>query len=1567
MQTRRSYGQSADLDQHETFFRLINPEDYGRYGINAEDVPMGTFAAEDHPGFLPSRLGGNAYGLGLIEQEVLTSADTDFLESIDFEDPGELREHAHELNAIYQKLGLLIRFSSTGKRYFLIPINLVANSFQEIKIKADEIEKVIKQHIAETHSERLDIGILTSPEDMIAHELTARLSNQRIHIFDTLEKLRCWRIPLDIVILPKDPFEFLLEQRLPKKPGRMARRKDLGGLAAYLATVLFDVLDRDGKIHVLAHPDADYHDRTCRVVFKSDQELKSFLLFAHTFRTQGAYVYQPLGSEMSVYVSDLHLYLNRFAFSEPEVKRLLGRQKPEELTPEEIDNLPRLDLVLASLRKKDMEREWRRIFEPFFRIESLEKKTPPAYEAYWKERLDVDSRLPENLLSMVAVRKKPSVSVAALEEEIRASGMQGCSLPLVAEYRKTFRFVLEVLSVLRKIREHAVAQISELELNRLAGPFRIGKKEFDTILRLLELAPKLERLQLIFSVGVPEGQEVSMIENLEKLSLLGFSRDQLREILLIVVGHSTMSRIVFGKISAKTLKPITDRARGGDRQQVFDLLRISRLMSMAEIIASLGESFMGEQAGELFHLYDEAIAVTMDPETDWDRREDLQISSIGGVQNRAIREMLKFFNLFDFLNDWQDYVSKGEIQKEVICDYDSVKLARMEEAIGLSTVAEEFKQKFLGEYSFGQSYFFRQFLDTEFHGTGPLFRRLGTRAGFILLWIVLNASEKNMINFNPVLTGFPIRDHRRRIGKLRQALLGIPIERLNPGFFCELKTNFAEHRPAFIFDSGIRLIVDPGSRLLDVSFVDIDDNIQKIQSLLHIFESRKLSRISLRDLREMERRFSEVLSFHKYIEREGSNPACTLFESLGGIERKNREILEIETRIRSILHRQIFVPEEIYDSLSVLREHCPEILGFTIPELRGLGYLGGISPEPGSGTLEDYVMRCLKKFQALVNRDRNSFQDRNTFYRLAKREFGPLAEEGLGATHPQLEALEYYIDKVREKPALARALTFALLFQEIGKLDIFAGADTVNYWTHARQGAEILSREGLLKHYDLDQQSESTAACLVRYHGLLGHAIRGDEPITALERITSEKDTYLLDAFLVHSVLAAAAVKEGVMVSDFLECFIRYRATALEVIKSGTTWESRLREILEEKGKAVLDEFQFEVKGGKLFSPGSEELCGVFDAASESESLRQGRQSAAFDRLLRLAGSAWVDFEDLQMYLREIPTSFIYHKKKLKSVGPATFEKQLLRGVEMLYLVSSLNPEVRFYLLYCLDHLGGAMRIYDFQKLPDYFGLSESLKLLIFSLQALQHHFGIERKGGLISFADLAREHGNRHDALKKLLQDLSFPEKCFDGKKIVFHPERFGELRFEASTQEDALNVAYRDTVRLDAMRESLLSLWDNGELVEAYDRAVAEIGQRMPPGAEDLLDGLHRTFRLQQGKINERVINEMREKLGGIHTIPEFQKIRHEIDAIKSKYALTEGQLFLLDEIAELNRFRIRDNFLDAIYRELNSMQSKDCLLDYWDTIKGELFMYRSFIGKEYEILIARFIDAKVAKLDA
>ena len=276
------------------------------------------------------------------------------------------------------------------------------------------------------------------------------------------------------------------------------------------------------------------------------------------------------------------------------------------------------------------------------------------------------------------------------------------------------------------------------------------------------------------------------------------------------------------------------------------------------------------------------------------------------------------------------------------------------------------------------------------------------------------------------------------------------------------------------------------------------------------------------------------------------------------------------------------------------------------------------------------------------------------------------------------------------------------------------------------------------------------------------------------------------------------------------------------------------------------------------------------------------------------------------------------------------------------------------------------MRVYDFSKLPDYLGLAESLKLLFLSFQALHHYFGIARKGGLISFANLSRQLDKRWEIVKGALEKAPFPERCFEGEHAIFTPDQYGELRFQASAQERAINISYQDTMRFDSMIQTLFATWDIDELKKTYENYETQIKRRMPKGAEDFEEELERAFGQQQKKINERVLKEFQGKLARVWSFSDFEKVRQEIIATGAKFTFAEEQKYLLDEISEFNRSRLRDNFLDTIYHEINTLSSKESLLKFWNEMRHELFMYRSYIGKEYETLIAKFIDEKLARAE-
>jgi hypothetical protein len=138
--------QSLDSFLKEDSFDFIKPEEFGSLGIDPADIAPGTFPARRHPSKLPSRFGGNAYGFGFFEvYDRLNPKDLKLLQSIRPDNAELTRQYHREINRIYQNIGLLIRFSSRGKPYYLIPTR-GAQFFIHSQIKADEIGKIVAFH-----------------------------------------------------------------------------------------------------------------------------------------------------------------------------------------------------------------------------------------------------------------------------------------------------------------------------------------------------------------------------------------------------------------------------------------------------------------------------------------------------------------------------------------------------------------------------------------------------------------------------------------------------------------------------------------------------------------------------------------------------------------------------------------------------------------------------------------------------------------------------------------------------------------------------------------------------------------------------------------------------------------------------------------------------------------------------------------------------------------------------------------------------------------------------------------------------------------------------------------------------------------------------------------------------------------------------------------------------------------------------------------------------------------------------------------------------------------------------
>ncbi|MFC1891472.1 hypothetical protein ACFLZT_03680 [Thermodesulfobacteriota bacterium] len=972
-------------------FGFIKPEEYDVQGIDPSDIPSGTFAAQKHPPLLSSRFGGNAYGIGLFEiYDRLESEDLKVLQSISTDSPDQIKTKYREINEIYKKIGLLIRFSSQGKPYYLIPFHLLSNSLTDMRDKADEIKKIIDFHRRKYLKESHKIGFLTTEDDPLIDNLSMHFRQHEFIVIDNIEMFDAMEEVLDLVILPRDIYSTILMENFFPRSIDLITKKNLEKYALYVLGKVYKVLKTDGEIFLIANRYPLKTNRTARIKFKTVREEKNFLIFSHIFKTRKRYQIEDRSVRVNVF--DLQGYLEGMYIDQEVKDRLSPRKDLEKLTKKEIEALPYLNFSLGDELAYDQQKIWPRVLSQYFDEIFHKPLVPDAIKEHWKKRFSLKDYSPDYMLIYLAQKKPVETSVGDLTKDVMASQLAGCPLPLLADYRNTFDYLIRTLYVLKNIQNNSYKGMPEIFMERLQEPLENKRRRYhglNDVLKLMGKIKKFERIRSYINPDRGEGEVTHLLENLEILSLFGFSYGELREILLIIMGHTTMGRILSGKMNEKTLKPLSDIARTMEAQEALNLLRYCRLMCMAEIVASKRADMNQVQLAELLELFDSMVRIVTNREMDWDKLLDEKISSMGGVHNKIIRRVFLMMNHLDFLDNWSEIPVKGDMEKESLADYDESKLARINNIISLIKIIEQFEHKFLKDDPLQLPIFYRKFLGMEFHGTGHIFERISSKLVFILLWLAVNVTRGEIVNLNPILTDLSVSEISRRLVKMEDEGNGINIDYLDLKTLRQLSDQLYQNLSAFIVNTGFRFRLDLDAQVVDITYIDMDDNIEQMEVLAREFAGCKISEIPDYGLEKMGDLFSNLEDFYQGHKRLLSWSGKTLLVPARQKEWYNK-VLDLRKFLKTSLNKNLFDPENIYNDIERLYRLSRSILQFVLPEfiafkdlkLKGKIYL--------RASIIDHILAGIRKIQALIRSDRSDFQDIQALHKLARREFGPM-------------------------------------------------------------------------------------------------------------------------------------------------------------------------------------------------------------------------------------------------------------------------------------------------------------------------------------------------------------------------------------------------------------------------------------------------------------------------------------------------------------------------------------------------------------------------------------------------
>jgi hypothetical protein len=1528
-----------EVGRYSGLYSFISPESFGKLGINPDDVPLGTFPAEDHPPFLPNRFGGNAYGLGFYEQSVLADDEARLLDNLDLADPEQVRANYTLVNELFKRLGLLIRFSSKGEPYYLIPRQYVAHYLVEIQAKTEEITSLLGRLLPKRLREDLSVAILAPESELLLPQIKGRMPDIEFSVIDTLEDLVNPPRRYDALLVATDPFEFVGAQM--KAAGRQTpsgrRAKDAHGY--FVAGLLLDLVDRGGEILFLCESPLEPQREKIPVRFNSDSDYKRFLMFSHVYRTKRHYK-SGQGKKLTINLHDFNAFLSGLGVYHEMMERCLGLRSLAEVSPGEIDTLPYQDLPLPRGSAERKMRAWSRWLEPFFEAIRLDTILPEAQRRQWEENYQISGEFPATMMIYHGRGKLPKVNLDSLEGTQEITRLVGCATDLVADYKNSFEYVLKVLDIVNQVRAGDYSMLPGLELSRLRKPFESGRRSGQLMdaSNLMDQTGLLARLEERLNPGKLLGPRTPVLSNLGKLSLMGMKKGPLKQLYLIVLGHSTLNRVTFGKLPEESLQPLTDLANYRDLEHAVNIMRLYRLMSVAETAAAARGNLRSEQITELFSLYDDAIRVVTDPGLSWKELLAEQVTQLGGVQAKATRKMLKLFDLFEFLPTWQSLRKAGTCQKEALADYDPWRLSRIQQVIKL----ERRLASLVGEHYPGGSsarpYFFRMLLSSQLHGTSRLLPRLGTEAGVTLLWICVHVNRWRRINFNSLIDMDEPGQLDDRLDKLRSALLELTPKQLSPQWLIGLRQAIEQRGEAYLYGSGLFLTEDQSSRALVPRFIDPQQRLDLLEFELENTRELSLALAPPDSLRAMDQASNELWRYLGALARDTRLGRAVLAALPGMAER----YASLTRRLEEYLLSGLFDLKNFESNLKLLTSHCPRLMGRLLPMAR----------EP-----RRLKQRCeaARKLCALYTRNLERFQDMVFSHETARAEFGPTAAGIVGVSHLQFGSLTASFSQILERePRIGVLLMLAVILYQ-PKVNPAHG--------------QLIASQRLERGFKLSHNLRQRLQFLLDNVDVYWQIISGESAVSALGKVLKLKDPLLVEALFLLAVINTAVRKEGLLSEDLLERFIKLQRLIRDLMQRETSAKKAHRQEIFGHAKRYVAFMEYkDVEPGELPPASLRYLLNNTEipASERRRFMKKGRLEAGLDRLLKLRGLLHVGALDLQMLRSKTPVAFIYNLKGLRSVGGTHFERDLYEGLRIYRGLSQLEANQQEFLLQSLADPDNPLRLAGYNEASRLLTYNNQIRLLLLALIAARR---LEFKPGpprTVSFWPLANVIERKFELINQAVTDLESGAMLKNPQTVwkLFRDREGLTLRFKPQTR--SLSIAIGEPVHFDRKLESIRQAGGAEQLKRIYHRelkkfkltsySTLDYQQRLDEAFEDRLDELGQ-------EMLERVRGEMT-RAGSITKLLELFE-----DAWEEGLGLplSQDRQGSLRDLLEMNLERLRGSFLKEVRLRLKEVESLPHLDRYWNEVKQVLQKNRTYFGKDFDLIVAERFDQKAWELSA
>ena len=1167
---------------------------------------------------------------------------------------------------------------------------------------------------------------------------------------------------------------------------------------------------------------------------------------------------------------------------------------------------------------------------------------------------------PGYMMVYLGQKKSLETALSNLKHDVSDSKLAGCAFDLVAEYRNSLEFIIQTLKVLNNLKRGDYGTSPRILMDRLRQPLENKNRRFpalNPILKLITKAKRLEKISRDLNPDHVEGPHTRLRSNLPALICFGFSHSELKEMILITLGHTPLGRIISGKMSEKALKPVSDMARTYDPQQSLNLLRYCRLMTMAETQAAQGSELPREQLAQLFELYESTVRVVINQEEDWDQLLDETTTAMGGIRNRIVRKILTMMGYFEFVENWPELRFKGTMEKEALADYEEQKLIRIEEVIQLVNAIETFEEEHLKLDPLYLPAFYRKFLDLEFHGTGHLFAKMSSLNVFLLLWITVNLAPGDSVNFNPILAEVAPENMDQRVLKVEEEAAAINVKHLDIALLKKFGDQLDQERSAFVMGTGFQLKITEANKALEIAYKDLDKSLKETEILNEKIKGTPISNIPIEDLRKLESVFADLETFYQSQRRVAKDSHTEI-----NIPTRQQRWFEGTWQMRKTLWQNftkvMFQPERLHADLNVLYHNAPTLLDFLLPEFTALRDLDLSWNIYLTAPVTHYIMAATRKFQALVVRDKENFQNLKFMHRLARREFGAMATGIMGISRPQLENLENIVARLQKSPDLFKALTCSFVLHDVGRIPQLRDKykNQFNPADLAGAGAYILQQENMGNRYGLNPKSTDFLIFLVRHHDSLHHTIKGETSFSAMQSILDPKDKDLFDAFLVSTFVMLSAIREDLMLEDTAQWFFKTSALCYRIIDGKMTLQEHLDRVVMKRGRLFYAVEKYQHQGIPDGITPAEFLASKdWKSIDRKKRLKAGRMILATERIFRLRGIRHAEFQDLARLMIKIPLKYIYKKRRFHNVGFATFEKEVYEAFRIYKTLQTMQEEIRHFILEEL--IGDQVRIYGYEKVSGYLSYKNQIKLLLIGLAGTRK-IRTDKSPIYLNFLKMSETVEQRYEAINDCLDSMPSMELWKGDSQIN---DLFGSqsgILLKKEPYPNVLSVIYQNRVFINQKIDYMSSISDLEQLKIYFHYSLGSL-RKYPFFTEDYEILLEKAFEKRMAEITDMMIERTDRQMELVKDFEELHNLLHDLIERARDIGFSSDQEHRLNDLYEMRKNALKREKLAEIEGILESIPDIHELKRYWESIKWYLQANRRYFGSEYEFTIARKFD--------